>query len=115
MLSEARALGDYLVIVVARDQTVSEVKGHYPDNKEEDRLKQLKACGIADKVRLGGASDKHVVIDEEKPDIIALGYDQKFFIEELEAKYGDKIQIVRLQPFKPEIFKSSIIKKRLSS
>lgn len=113
MLSQARALGDYLVVVVGRDQTVSEVKGHYPDNNEEVRLKQLKACGIADKVRLGGVGDKHAVIEEEKPDVIALGYDQKFFIDELEAKYGDKIKIVRLEAFQPEIYKSSLLKKKL--
>lgn len=110
MLEEARELGDYLVVVVARDITVSEVKGHYPDNNEEKRLKQLKACNIADKVRLGSPGNKHAVIEEEKPDVIALGYDQNAFTADLE-KYG--IQVVRLQPYKPEIYKSSLLKKQL--
>lgn len=109
MLREAKDLGDYLVVVVARDQTVSEVKGHYPENNEEFRLKQLKACDIPDKVRLGGVGDKHAVIREEKPDIIALGYDQQFFLADLE-KFG--AQVVHLKPFKPDIYKTSLLKKK---
>ncbi len=110
MLKEAKALGDYLVVVLARDETVLRVKGKKPRNDENARLKNLGSLGIADKIRLGSLDNKHKVIAEEKPDIIALGYDQSNFTENLADIAGSSIKIVRLKPFKPEIYKSSLIK-----
>lgn len=45
-----------------------------------------------------------------RPDIICLGYDQKYFIDNLKEKLrqrGLDIEIVRIQSFKPSIYKSS--------
>jgi FAD synthetase len=108
MLKEAKSLGNFLVVVIARDKTVEKVKNHLPRLNENLRLKNLKRLNIADQVTLGTESEnKHLIIDEEKPDIIALGYDQKFFIDELENKYGNILKIVRLSPYKEDVFKSS--------
>ena len=107
MLKEAKQYGDHLVVVVSRDQTVWEVKAHKPRHNETVRLQNLEQLGIADTVRLGHLDDKHQVIREEKPDVIALGYDQKFFIDTLEDALEDHVQIVRLSPYRPEVYKSS--------
>jgi len=107
MLKEAKQLGDHLIVVVARDVTVKEVKGSQPLNNENIRIARLEESSLPHTVRLGNQGDKHTVVSEEKPDIIALGYDQRFFTEGLE-KLG--ITIIRLKPYKPDIYKSSLLK-----
>lgn len=111
MLKEAKSYGDYLVVIIARDETVKAVKRHQPLHDENTRLSHVDKLGIADKVRLGNLGDKFLVIDEEKPDIVALGYDQKVRIDKLSAALEDHVKIVRLSPFKPEVYKSSKLKK----
>lgn len=110
-LRQAKRLGGQMIVVIARDKTVKLVKGKLPKQSENVRLKRVRESGLADKVILGNISDKYAVIRKQKPDIIALGYDQKNFIDSL-AKTFPKIKIVRLKSFKPSIYKSSkIIKK----
>lgn len=107
MLREAKAYGDYLVAIVARDSTVLQIKKRKAYCDEQTRLVNLQKLGIADKVRLGSEGNKYDVIHEEKPNVIALGYDQKFFVDDLEDAMDDDVQIVRLTPFLPAIYKSS--------
>lgn len=110
---QANKYGDSLIVVVARDKTVKEVKNRKPLNDEKSRLKKIKETGLAKEVILGGLGDKYKVIKNFKPDVVCLGYDQKVFIEELKNKlksFNLKTKIARLKPFKPKIYKSSIIK-----
>lgn len=111
MLRKARALGDQLIVVIGRDATVKNVKGERPLHNENDRLAAVEKTHIADNVRLGNLEDQHAVIEEEQPNIIALGYDQEAFTEKLAEKYGATLKIVRLQAFHPEKYKSSLLKK----
>lgn len=108
-LKQAKKLGNYLIVVIARNKTVAKVKGKLPKTPENVRLKRVAESGLADLVILGNISDKYAVIRVQKPDIIALGYDQKNFIDKLAVSFP-KIKIVRLKPFKPSIYKSSKIK-----
>lgn len=110
LLRQAKEHGDYLIVIVARDRTVLETKKILPIHNEEIRVRVVRDANLADYVRLGNRGHKHHVLREEKPDIIALGYDQKHFIDDLE-KFG--LPIVRLKPFKPKKYKSSLLKKRL--
>lgn len=109
-LSQAKKLGDYLIVVVARDKTVLENKKHLPKNNEKARLNAVIKSGLADKVILGNLKDRYAVIKKYRPDIIALGYDQKFFVDKLNDKlieFNQKVEIIRLKPFKPKKYKSS--------
>ena len=106
VFNEAKKLGDELIVIVARDSTVDKVKNIELINSEEVRVKNISDLNIADKVILGNAGDKYQIIRDEEPDIIALGYDQKVFTEDLEKTFP-KIKIVRLNPYKQEIYKSS--------
>lgn len=108
-LREARALGDCLVVVVARDSTIGKVKGEAPWQNETKRLAQLRALDCVDEAILGGDGDKYEALRKVKPDVIALGYDQDADEEALK-EFG---RVVRLNAFKPKEFKSSIIKKEL--
>lgn len=109
MLKEAKEYGDYLIVIVARDNTTLGVKGRAPINTENIRLKNLEKLGIANRVRLGHFKDKHQVLSEEKPDVVALGYDQRFFIDELEDALENSTKIIRLSPHQPKMYKSSKI------
>lgn len=106
LFNEAKKMGDTLTVVVARDQTVSEVKNITTQNNQETRLKNIIDLNIADKIILGNPGDKYQVIKNESPDVIALGYDQKVFTDDL-AKTFPHIKIVRLSAFKEDIYKSS--------
>lgn len=112
-LRQAKKYGDYLMVVVARDKTVKEVKGQVTRDKEQIRLKNIKKNKLADRAVLGGLGDKYAVIKKYKPDVICLGYDQKFFVQGLKKMLKNfelKTKIVRLKPCKPEIYKSSKLK-----
>ena len=109
-LEQAKKFGDRLIAVVARDKTVLAVKGQIAKNNEQERLKVVKDSGLADEIILGNLKDKYAVIEKYRPDVIALGYDQKVDLPELEKKLQEfklETKIVRLKAFKPEIYKSS--------
>ena len=110
-LEEARSYGDYLIVVVARDENILRFKGKKPENNEGYRLEQVRKLNFVDEVILGHKDDVFKVLEEFKPDVICLGYDQK--AEKLKEGLGKrnlKAEIVRAKPFKPEIYKSSILK-----
>jgi len=114
-LKEAKKLGDEVITVIARDETVKKVKGSYPDHNEKERKKTLEDSRLSDEVVLGNLTDKYEVIRKHKPDVICLGYDQYAFTQQLQKEIiseGLNTQIVRLDPFKPNLYKSSIIKEK---
>jgi FAD synthetase len=74
-LKEAKKLGDKLAVVVATDSTVRRLK-HEPVNPEEIRLNLIKELKVVDETYLGHEDDMYEIVEEIKPDIIALGFDQ---------------------------------------
>lgn len=96
-LSKAKELGNYLVIIIATDKTV--VKNKKPLLfSAEKRKRIIEKLGIADSVRIGSDSDFFDVVKEEKPDIIAFGYDQelkKELIERIKKSFPE-CRIVRI-------------------
>jgi len=107
---QAKDYGDYLTVVIARDINVKKIKGKLPKYSETERLKQIIALKQVDRPILGQIKDVYKVIRDEKPDIIALGYDQEKYTNNLVKKFP-KIKIIRLKPYKPEIYKSSKLNK----
>lgn len=115
MINQAKALGDELTVIISRDETVMKVKGHAPVNSVMKRLSDMNAVEAVNQVILGNLGDKYKVIEKIDPDIIALGYDQAFFTEDLKSELssrGLKAKIVRLEAFQPEIYKSSLLRKQ---
>lgn len=110
-LEQAKKYGDFLQVVVARDATVLKVKKYASRYSEQERLDVIKKSALADEVVLGSLNDKYAVIRNYKPDIICLGYDQKFFINDLRKRLDEaglsKTKIVKLKSYNPEIYKSS--------
>lgn len=112
LFREAKRLGDHLTVVVARDRTVEAVKGRLPKMDEKERLKRVLKILEVDEAILGNKDDKYSIIEDIKPDMICLGYDQVSFTDRLEKeleKRGIKAEIIRLKPYKEHIYKSSIL------
>lgn len=111
---QARALAEspFLIVSVARDVNVTKIKGKKPYLNERQRLNAVKKCALVDKAVLGGTTNYLPHIIREKPNIIALGYDQGNYIQNLQAKLaksGLRVKVVRLKPYRPEIYKSSLL------
>ena len=109
-LKKAKELGDRLVVVVARDSTIKEVKKNSPKYNENQRLQHIKDLRIADEAMIGNEDDKYRVIEEIKPEIIALGYDQEHFAKDLAKemkKRGINAKVIRIDAYKKEQYKSS--------
>lgn len=112
-LNQAKSLGNYLIVVVARDATVKNVKSEYPEGNERKRANVIRETELADKVVVGYNDDKYRVIKKYKPNVIALGYDQFVFTYKLNKMIIDEnmdTEIIRLEPYKPGIYKSTLIK-----
>ncbi|MCL5435612.1 MAG: adenylyltransferase/cytidyltransferase family protein [Patescibacteria group bacterium] len=115
-LRRAKALGDRLVVSVSRDTNARRFKGAAPVFSEKDRLKLVGVLRFVDKAVLG---DKRYYLShvlKERPDIIALGYDQTAYVSALKAdikKLKLKIKIRRLPAFKTRLYKSSKFKSRI--
>jgi FAD synthetase len=75
-LKKAKSLGDHLIVVVANDRTVLRSKPLI--RPQGERKRALEALGIADQVVIGDGRDFLKVVRRERPDIVALGYDQEF-------------------------------------
>lgn len=104
-LAEAKKHGDRLVVVVARDKNVAVIKGKLPRDSEATRLANIQAVPEVTEARLGyeDYSKKEQIIEEIKPNIICLGYDQAPGFQ----SPNPAIAVVRLEAFHPEIYKSS--------
>jgi FAD synthetase len=115
LFQQARALaeGPQLIVSIARDSVARRFKGVAPKKSELQRMKLVEECPLVDEVVLGDTNGYIEHIALARPDIIALGYDQHGeFVDELQAeldKKGLATQIVRLKPYKPEIYKTSKI------
>lgn len=115
-LKQAKRLGDILVVSVARDVNVQKVKGFRPVFSHLERKTALESLKMVDRVVVGAKNDPWPHIVREKPDVIALGYDQKEYIGNLKTLLKEKglkqTKVVRLKAFKPYKFKTMKIKQR---
>lgn len=97
-LKEARKLGDELVVVIASDATVRKRK-HNPIMPQDMRAEIVGSLKMVDRVFIGGVDDPYRIVEEIKPDVIALGYDQEHdeaVIEQELARRGLSVRVVRL-------------------
>jgi len=105
-LEEAKKYGDELIVVVACDETVRKKK-HEPIMPAEERRRLVEALKPVDKAVVGYEDDFLRVVEEIKPDIIALGYDQHFEgLEEMLRKRGIKAKIVRCGKYDGDLNKT---------
>ncbi len=102
-----------LVVIVARDKNVLRIKGKNPHFSEKERMNRISREFLPNaKVKLGGENleDFFQTLKNEKPDALFLGYDQQLpfpakFLKDL------GIEVVRVDAYHPEFFKSSYFRK----
>lgn len=105
----------FLIVSIARDKNVRKIKGQMPALKERQRMNLVKKNKLVDKVVLSGEKNHIPHIAREWPDIIALGYDQRAYVPNLKKDLKNKgilVKIVRLKPYKPKVYKNSLLKKK---
>lgn len=117
-LEEAKKLGGEdaeLIVVIARDATVR-AKKRVPVVSEEQRLEVVKMLKPVDEAYLGHVGDIFKIVHEIKPDIIAIGPDQNFDLEELKKELSNRginVEVIKITKYKKAPLDSSckIIKK----
>ena len=101
-LERSKAQGDELVVIVARDVNVR----HKPKPivPEAQRLKMVQSLKVVDLAVLGEEKDIFRTIEQLKPDIITLGFDQHFNPAHLETELSRRNlrpKIVRIEAHEP--------------
>lgn len=120
-LEEAKKAGGKdaeLIVIVARDSTVKKTKGMKPIMSEDQRRALVESLKVVDEAILGYENfNMDQVIDKIKPDIIAMGYDQKDMtraVEKTVARRGLSVKIVKIDKFgEDELNSSSEIKRKI--
>ena len=107
-----------LVVVIARDKTIEKFKGHRPVIPEDQRKALVEALKVVDEAILGYEDmDMLRIIEEVKPDVIALGYDEDRIERELRSLIAERnlnIKVVRISKFEGKgIISSSKIKEKI--
>jgi FAD synthetase len=103
-LKEAKKLGDILAVVVATDATVRKLK-HDPITPQEIRVNLIKELKIVDEAYLGHEEDMYAIVEEIKPDIIALGFDQIHDADTIKNELKKRklnVKVVRLSKYQGE-------------
>ena len=116
-LRESKKLGGQLIAVLPSDLSVKELKGRPPLHTLSERIKNLEREGLADKIISGDeVLESWGIIDSIRPDIIALGYDQKKLAEALMrhvGKLSSKIEIVIVTPHTDTSLHSEALRKKM--
>lgn len=110
---QAREHGDRLLVVVAPDSMVVDLKGDLPETNERERLEKVDNHVLVDEAVLGYPDDKYRIIEEHQPDVICLGYDQEAFSDDLDielTRRGVATTVVRCQPYIPDTYKSTLLR-----
>ena len=85
-LEQAKSLGDELVVVVAQDDTVRTQK-HEPVTSQDLRCRMVNGLKPVDMAIIGNSPGTPIfdILSVVKPDLIALGYDQKHSIDSIRS------------------------------
>jgi len=115
-LREAKKHGTWLTVIITNDRNVRKSKGNFPVNDQHIRKELVESLKMVDGAVIGDEKDYYKVVEEVKPQVIALGYDQaerKESVEKELRKRGFDIEVVRITPHKEDVHKSSKIKGRI--
>jgi FAD synthetase len=116
-LWSASSLAEEMVVVIARDETVLRIKDLAPTFSELERLSRVEREIFPNaQIRLG-RSDRDFLktLEEENPDVLFLGFDQRFVLnDEQQEEFFKKRVILRAEPYFPEFFKSSKFRSKIA-
>ena len=112
---QAKALGDHLTVVVAHDEALRAHKHRDPYQSAAERLAAAAAVSEVARAMIGNKqANKYTLLSELDFDVVALGYDQApadaVVREELDKRGKHRVQIVRLKAYKPDTYKSTLLR-----
>ena len=114
-LKQAKEQGNELIISLARDEVVLELKGSLPTYHFNLRKKALTETGLVGQVIRGDYTiGAYRSVTVARPQVICLGYDQqmlKLSLDDWMSKYEIIIPIITVDAFQPENYKSSLLNK----
>lgn len=107
-----------LIVIVTRDSTAEKRRGKKPVIPEDHRRALVEALNVVDEALLGyEEADIGKVIEKIKPDVIAIGHDQRDIeraVQKAIAEKGLSVQIAKIGKFgKDELNSSSKIKRKI--
>ncbi len=115
-LKQASKYGNKLITIVASDENIKKIKSMAPLHSLNERIESLRNLKISEIIEPGSNSNPMKWLEIYKPHVICLGYDQRWkFVERLPEelkKIWFKSKIIRSPSYKPDIFKSSLLKKK---
>lgn len=112
-LNAAKALGDVLIVVVATDNTAVKMKKRKPLHSQDQRKELVNSLSMVDLCLIGQEDDIFKTVNNVRPQIIALGYDQvhqEKFITDGCKRINLDARVARLQSPIPESSSSKIQK-----
>lgn len=112
---QASALGDHLTVVVARDATIESQKGRKASLGERERLEAVALEKDVQKAVLGDNDpSSYTSLTTISFDTLALGYDQAPSDVQARALLDELglpgVRIVRLKPYREDVYKSSFLR-----
>jgi len=111
-LSEAKKIGNTLVVVVATDESVERNKGRPPATNQALRVALVSSLRQVDLALPGNKGSIYDILVRIRPDVVALGYDQRHNGEEIvreAGKRGVAISTARLGSPIPDVKTSKIL------
>ncbi len=112
-LEQAAQFGDELVVVVARDSIVQELKKKNPAQPQDIRVSRV-ACvhGVTHAILGDQECGSWNIVAAHKPDIICLGYDQQGIKKDIEIRMSTgllpQIKVVIARAHEPDTCHSSL-------
>ena len=101
-VEQAKSLGEELVVVIAHDETVRQQK-HEPVTGQDLRRRMVEGLKPVDRAVIGNPPGVPIfeILGKIKPDLIALGYDQKHSIDAIRKgldKHGfEDVEVTRVE------------------
>jgi len=101
-VEQAKSLGEELVVVIAHDETVRKQK-HEPVTGQDLRRRMVEGLKPVDKAVIGNPPGVPIfeILGKIKPNLIALGYDQKHSIDAIRKgldKHGfEDVEVTRVE------------------
>lgn len=116
LFQQAASLGNYLIVVVARDAAIVSQKGRSAFMQEHQRLALVAKETAVNEAILGDSDpSSYSTLRKVRFDILALGYDQKPSNTKARAILDGlglrRVRIVRLASYRSNIYKSSLLRK----
>lgn len=115
-LNQAKKYGDELVVVVARDTMVKDMKGKSPYFTQVERVNLVGSLSMVDTATLGDTPGHWSMITKWKPHVICIGHDQSERHPSVQAQFAKlphQPRIIQIKAFNRDRYRSSMVKLKI--